>query len=495
MGILRMGSAVALAAVLAPATAWAADGYEVLAWDNFDELGNATDVVSVDWLPAGKQPVNDEWVFVYDPAFYFFLTGASTTPVGDRLAEFADKGFVIVAAAGSPGGNYEPQPDWLDVRDFSADYDAEEGVLNLSVSYEASYVPTTRGYQSYLVYTNYVEDAKTSALHVYDSDHLIWPTFVSGLRFGSENYLLTGDGLEAQTSFITYSPEAALGPTAMEVRVDQDNGQGSHWKLMLFANGNAAGYPGIDLTGYQRLEFYAKANRDVILRGAFGTGDDTAVVPMPALTLSTSYQKFAIDLTGQDLSRINTFLWVYLHRADNPGDLSDVSVFLDNVRLVKANTFVTEDGVYTLGSQRNSEGQSVYIEVVRDTDGSYLTPLSAGSPVTYWVLDRAAAHTVMAPLRSKEVVLRGFYVQECATGSWVNVENTLFAPSEHPLKIWSNYYLLNHFFVDIVTNGLMDPRFDCPDPRHSSVDVLVDGVVQSSPTKSTVEFAFVLEHR
>src|SRR5688500_14167598 len=88
---------VAMFALL-PHTAFAADGYQVVHWGNFNKPNGATDVVSADWVTTGHVPVNNDSVFVYDPDFYFYLTGSTTGR--NRVAEFANKGFVIVAAAG-----------------------------------------------------------------------------------------------------------------------------------------------------------------------------------------------------------------------------------------------------------------------------------------------------------------------------------------------------------------------------------------------------------
>src|SRR5687767_9539312 len=104
----------------------------------------------------------------------------------------------------------------------------------------------------------------------------------------------------------------------MEVRTSQDSGKGSHWKLMLFANGNAAVFNGVDLREYDRLVFQAKASRNVTLLGGFGTGDDSGHVGLPAMALTTNYQQFEIDLSAINRRDINTLLWVYLHKFANP---------------------------------------------------------------------------------------------------------------------------------------------------------------------------------
>ena len=313
--------------------AFAADGHEVLAWGNFDHLGSTTTSVSVDYTTKGRVPVNDKWIYVYDPTFYFSLAGV--IPPSDRFAELANYGFVVVAAAGDPGGNYLTQPPFFGVTSFTSSYDPAIPLLNMSLSYQATYVPTMRGFQSYFIYYNYKQVAPPTELVVYDSDRFFWPSDKSGLAFGSQNYLLTGDGEQTGATFSTWSPDAYLGPAAMEVHTQQDSGVGTHWKLMLFAHGNAASYDGIDLTGYDKLVFYAKASRPATLLGGFGTGDDSAQRGFAPIALTTAYQRVELDLSGLDLHDINTLLWVYLHKSVNSFDFSDVSVLVDNVKFIK----------------------------------------------------------------------------------------------------------------------------------------------------------------
>ncbi len=76
--------------------------------------------------------MNDEWAYVYDPNFYFFLTGSIGT--SDRTAEFANKGYVVVAAAGAPGGNFATQPSWFSFDAFDASFDPNTSETALSVT-------------------------------------------------------------------------------------------------------------------------------------------------------------------------------------------------------------------------------------------------------------------------------------------------------------------------------------------------------------------------
>lgn len=478
---------------LFPRTALAADGFEVIHWGNIQPVGESTDVVQADWVKKGRVPVNDEWAFVYDPDFYFYLTGSSTG--ANRVAEFANKGFVVVAAAGDPGGNYRSKPSWFDFTAFSSSYDAQTPELDLAVTHKTTFVPTLRGYQSYIVYYNYKQVPGPSELVVYDSDRFVWPRTISGLSFGANNFLLTGDGQQSKTTFRTDSPNAASGPTAMEIRTSQDSGTGTHWKLMLFANGNAASFNGIDLRGYDKLVFDAKASRKLTLLGAFGTGDDTGNRSLPPMALTTSYQHFELDLAGVDRRDINTFLWVYLHKSVNPFDFSGVSVFLDNVKLVQNDRFVTKEKAYTLGSHTTAQGTPENTEVLFDSATSYLTPIpSSGTPPQSWIVDLAQAHTHTGSVLLHTATLGGLYVQECASKEWVNINDTALAPAQAPLVLNGGQYVLNHFFSKTKVNILLDERYSCPASANSYENVLYQGSPKRVLSAGKVNFAFVVEH-
>jgi hypothetical protein len=294
-------------------TAVVADGsYRVLGGDT---VSNAT------VLPKGFEPVNQNVAYVYDPNFHFYMRGYNVDPAFDRRAEFQSYGYVVVDAAGDPGGNYRTAPSWITHTGFSATTDMSR--VTVTFSYDATYVPVMRGYQSYIIYANLKRTPAATHLYVYDEK----------LVFGQGNYLLTGDGPEALATLDMGSPDATQGTRAIQVQTTGNTG-GTHWKLMLFANGNAAAYKGTDLRPYTKLVFYAKASRNVVLQGGFGTGDDTGFAPFAPMQLTTQYKRFEVDISKLDRSDINTPFWVYLHKSLNPVDFTNLSVFIDGVELL-----------------------------------------------------------------------------------------------------------------------------------------------------------------
>jgi hypothetical protein len=312
-------SAIALGLGLA-STAQAQELTDVLLDGNYSVLGGET-IAATAPVVAGYTPVNDEVAFVYDPEFHFFMRGYYTDPAYDRRAAYAGYGYVVVAAAGDPGGYYRTPPAWITHEAFDATF--ADGAVSLSYRYGATFVPTRRGFQSFIVYANLARTDGAASLPVYDDE----------LTFGRGNYLLTGDGPEQAVSLNLASTGAAAGSRAIEIRSNGNPG-GSHWTLLLFANGAAAGYDGVDLSAYRTLVFHARASRDVVLQGGFGTADDSGAVGFPPLAVGTAYRRFEIDLSAVDRSDVNTPFWVFLHRAVNPVDFTDLAVWIDGVELV-----------------------------------------------------------------------------------------------------------------------------------------------------------------
>jgi hypothetical protein len=319
---LRVCLGIAAISLGLSATAHAQQLTDVLVDGNYAVLGGET-ITATAPVTTGYAPVNDQVAFVYDPEFHFFMRGYYTDPAYDRRDTYRNVGYVVVAAAGDPGGYYRTPPAWLTHEAFSTTYG--DGAVSLSYRYGATYVPTRRGFQSFIVYANVERTDTAASLPIYDD----------ALTFGRGNYLLTGDGPEQVSWLDLGATGAAAGTSAIEIRTTADGG-GSHWKLMLFANGAAAGYDGVDLSAYRTLVFHARANRDVVLQGGFGTADDSGAVSFPALAVGTAYRRFEIDLSAVDRSDVNTPFWIFLHKALNPVDFTDLAVWIDGIELVAA---------------------------------------------------------------------------------------------------------------------------------------------------------------
>ena len=155
--------------------------------------------------------------------------------------------------------------------------------------------------------------------------------------------------------------------------------------------------------------------------------------------------------------------------------------------------FVTDDGTYFIGPHFDEDGREVYTEAFFELKSSYLTPFSGtGDPPSRWVVDRAQAGTVDVALRKEKVVFVGMYVQECGTGAWVNIDDTVYAPLDPPLR----GTMLNHFYAKTATNVLLDTRFACPrDGQVRTETVWLDGAAQEVVSHGRVHMAYVVQHR
>jgi hypothetical protein len=110
------------------------------------------------------------------------------------------------------------------------------------------------------------------------------------------------------------------------------------------------------------------------------------------------------------------------------------------------------------------------------------------------------------------VEFKAMYVEDCATGEWINVEDTVYAFTLSPLSIneSSQQYWLNHFYPKTVSVfapplEFMDEQFMCDEPGNFAQFDLVtlpgtdldgDGVLDEATimTKGTGRFAYVIEH-
>ena len=374
---LRLGMSVLCVSLWLAGVAEAQELSAVVASGSYNVLGST--VVSAEKsLPAGFAPVSDDVAYVYDPQFQWFLQGRSSDAAVDRRDEFASYGYVVVSAAGSPGGIYTETP-WITHESFDATF--VEGEVSIAYGYNTTFVPTMRGFQTYLIYANLERTGGATSLFVYDD----------ALRFGAGNYLLTGDGPQAAAELRFDAGDAAQGSRAISVRSTR-NTSGTHWKLMLFANGSAAAEDGVNLAAYDKLVFYAKASRNVVLQGAFGTGDDSGSVGFPALNVTTQYQRFEVDLRKVDRSDVNTPFWVYMHRAQNPFNFRGVTVYFDGIELVGRaggaaivvdQTWDSLDGVCaTDGSQTGSCNLRAALQAATQVSGPASVALTKPQSVT-----------------------------------------------------------------------------------------------------------------
>lgn len=465
----------ALAITFVSTFSFAQSNTQVVLQDSYRVLGGDT-VALQTTVESGLAPKNDSVVFVYDPEFHFFVKGQLSDPSLDRTSEFASYGYVVVAAAGDPGGYYSSEPSWITQEGFSASFDSATSMIDLSYSYGATYVPTFRGFQSFVIYANLTSSTKLST--IYDDS----------LSYGTSNFLLTGDGPETFTTVSFDAPSALEGQNAIKISTSQDADSGTHWKLMLFANGNAAGYPGVDLRGYDSIAFYAKANRPVVLNGAFGTGDDSAQRGFAPLELSTEYQRYELDLSGLDLSDVNTFVWLYMHKNQNAFDYAGVSVFLDDVKLLSAReTFSTSEGDFELGEQINSSGVTTNLHVGFASSTSFVTPASVG-----WYLSRAAVPAYEEEVLFASAELVNVYVRRCSDDLWVPIDQTPYSPLRESVSTSGGVFFYNPHSSSSPLPGIkVSDDYACGGSTRVIPTLIGDETLR---TDAEVTFAYLVHH-
>jgi hypothetical protein len=159
-------------------------------------------------------------------------------------------------------------------------------------------------------------------------------------------------------------------------------------------------------------------------------------------------------------------------------------------------TFVTQDSSYTLGLHANANGATVHTEVYFDIGFDYLTPFSSSSGLaSHWIVDRALAQSFNKNYLLNTVDFKGLYVRDCSAGAWVNINDTVYAPLDAPLRLGSWTFSLSHHYSNTLIDVLLDANFSCPGSPVRTATVFLDGRTQSVLAKGRVHFAYVVEHR
>ncbi|RYZ78898.1 MAG: hypothetical protein EOO68_39660, partial [Moraxellaceae bacterium] len=158
-------------------------------------------------------------------------------------------------------------------------------------------------------------------------------------------------------------------------------------------------------------------------------------------------------------------------------------------------TFTTNDGSYIVGARVTPQGKPVHTEVFFDIGFDYLTPTpKTPQAASNWIIDRALAHSVNREFLLNTVEFKGLYVRHCSSGEWVNVNDTVYAPLQFPLRIGSQMFSLVHHYSNTLTNTLLDTDFACAGMPARKENVLVNGVAQQVLSVGRVHFAYVVEH-
>ena len=131
--------------------------------------------------------------------------------------------------------------------------------------------------------------------------------------------------------------EPYSGSTCVEISYSAKGSQGSGWAGIYWQNppnnwGSRQG--GYDLTGMTKLTFWAKGKsggeiiEKIKVGGIRGTYPDSTEVDFGPIELSDTWEKYTINLAGEDLSYISGGFVFAASRMDNPDGFN---IYLDDV--------------------------------------------------------------------------------------------------------------------------------------------------------------------
>ncbi|MBL7085115.1 MAG: hypothetical protein ISS43_03280 [Candidatus Omnitrophica bacterium] len=152
------------------------------------------------------------------------------------------------------------------------------------------------------------------------------------------------------------------GTTCIKLTYSAKEAQGKGWAGVYWQNppnnwGERMG--GLDLTGYNKLTFFARgetsgeAIKTFKVGGIKGTYPDSLEVEMEPVVLTAEWKQYSINLVGQDLSYLSGgFCWV-TSSALNP---NGATFYLDNIR------FEYEPGLETVAKTAQDMPFDVYTE-------------------------------------------------------------------------------------------------------------------------------------
>lgn len=169
-----------------------------------------------------------------------------------------------------------------------------------------------------------------------------------------------------------YMGDSHSGTTSVQVKYSAKQTQGAGWAGIYWQNppnnwGEREG--GFDLTGYNKLTFWARgenggeAIEKVKVGGVKGTYPDSLEVEMGPVVLTKDWKKYAINLAGQDLSYVSGgFCWVTASRLNANG----ATFYFDDIR------FEYEPGLVAKASKAEEMPFDVYTE--RNSAANHFIP-------------------------------------------------------------------------------------------------------------------------
>jgi len=130
---------------------------------------------------------------------------------------------------------------------------------------------------------------------------------------------------------------AHSGSTCIKITYDPTKQSAQGWAGIYWQEpaNNWGNQPGFDVTGATKLTFWIRGEKggevisDIFVGGIDGVYPDTASVAVGPIDLSTEWEKFEINLEGQDLSSIAGGFGWSTSASENP---DGVVFYLDDIR-------------------------------------------------------------------------------------------------------------------------------------------------------------------
>lgn len=169
-----------------------------------------------------------------------------------------------------------------------------------------------------------------------------------------------------------YLGDSHSGTTSIRITYSSKKTQGAGWGGVYWQNppnnwGERMG--GFDLTGYNKLTFWARgeeggeAVEKFKVGGIEGTYPDSLSVQMGPVVFTKDWKKYTVNLAGQDLSYVSGgFCWVTASRLNPNG----ATFYLDDIK------FEYEPGLTAGGKQAEQMPFDVYTE--RSSAGNHFIP-------------------------------------------------------------------------------------------------------------------------
>lgn len=195
---------------------------------------------------------------------------------------------------------------------------------------------------------------------IWAADSKVFYIYDDSWHYQPSGWMADQNHTDAMTMVSNSLENPAEGSTCVKITYDPNRADWVGFYVQASGKWRADGGTGIDMSGYSALIIKARAadsNANAI-EIQFGVGGDTASasnqdscnVKTNWMTLTTVWQTFTIDLSGQDLTDVNGLVMVNMRRILN----IDPVIYIDDIKFVGTGPASITDLKTTLGSASGS---------------------------------------------------------------------------------------------------------------------------------------------